>query len=138
MRCARCDLTGPIELTTPREATVGTVGALLERLPVVRCRAGHGAPAPIGDVVATVCLEVLPAARRRRLRGLACGSCKAPLTMPVRRTRRPVTVADLVEVPVLTVHLDLPVTRCPACATDQVPPRSGDDVGAAVRALFAD
>lgn len=121
-----------------REATVGTVAARCERAPVVACPDGHGVPPDVGEGALEACHAALPRAARRRLaRTDRCGACDEPLTMPVRRTERPVTLADLAPVPVTTLRFDLPTTRCPACGVDQVPTRSQDDLDAVVRALFS-
>lgn len=137
--CAVCGSRGPVVAGAAREATVGTVRALLEVGWVVACPAGHHAPPAVGDAVADEVLARLPLAARRRLaRGDRCSTCDATLDMPVRRTERPVPIADVAGLPVHTVRLDVPSTRCFACSTDQVPTRSRDDLRAAVTALFAD
>jgi NAD(P)-dependent dehydrogenase (short-subunit alcohol dehydrogenase family) len=121
-----------------REVTVGTVRALLESGWIVTCPAGHHAPPDVGAAVAAEVLDRLPRATRRRLaRTDRCVTCDAPLDMPVRRTERPVPVADVAGLPVHTVRFDVPSTRCLACATDQVPVRSQEDLRDAVLALFA-
>ncbi len=136
--CVRCGEVGPVEHGAGRELTVGTVGALLETGWIVRCPAGHRSPPDVGEAVADEVTRRLPHATRRRLaRTDRCTSCGADLTMPVRRTQRPVTVADVATLPVTTVVLDLPSTRCLECSTDQVPSRSADDVRAVLVALFA-
>lgn len=56
--------------------------------------------------------------------------------MPVRRTERPVPLAELDGLPVVTLRFDLPTTRCAACGVDQVPTRSQADLDAATRALW--
>jgi len=53
--------------------------------------------------------------------------------MPVRRTVRTVPLDDASPVGVLTAHVDLPSTRCPACGMDQVPGRSQQDLATALR-----
>ncbi|MEX0835749.1 MAG: hypothetical protein WD010_06640 [Nitriliruptor sp.] len=121
-----------------REATSGTVAALLEVGWVVDCPTGHHRSPDVGAEVADEVLTRLPVADRRRLgRGDRCTTCSQELTMPVRRTERPVPVADVPGLPVTTVRFDLPSTRCLHCGTDQVPTRSAADVRAAVLALFA-
>lgn len=47
--------------------------------------------------------------------------------MPVRRTTRTVSVVGE-DLPVLTVHVDVAMTRCPDCGLDQVPSRSQQDL----------
>jgi hypothetical protein len=124
-----------------REATVGTVAGVLERDPLVRCGHGHSAAAThdagVADTIRQRCLTALPRARRRRLRGDACTACGAEMTMPVRRTERGVTVDGVADLPALTLRFDLPMSRCPACAFDQVPSRSQADLHAVVTALSA-
>jgi hypothetical protein len=136
--CAVCGSPGPVVAGAARESTVDTVRALLEVGWVVACPAGHHAPPAVGEAVADEVLHRLPLADRRRLaRTDRCGACGATLDMPVRRTERPVPIADVAGLPVHTVRLDVPSTRCFACSTDQVPTRSRDDLRAAVTALFA-
>jgi hypothetical protein len=121
-----------------RDATVGTVGGLLEAGWLVACPSGHRAPPDSGRAVADEVAERLPQAHRTRLaRTDRCRSCDAALTMPVRRTERPVSVSEVDGLPVTTIVLDLPSTRCLECSTDQVPARSVGDVRAVVEALFA-
>jgi hypothetical protein len=123
----------------PREVSVGTVGGTIAHLPVVRCPAGHQEPvtdeARFGrEVLAAVRRSVLHT-RARLLGGEVCGACGARLTMPVRRSEWPVTVADVAGLPVLTLRFDLPSTRCPDCGVDQLPRRSHDDLATAVGEL---
>ncbi len=121
--------------------TQGTIAASLERRPTLRCAAGHRAPDPATDVgvVLSACAEQVPTALGGRLRAERCRRCRAPLRMPVRRTTRTVSVADASPLGVLTLHLDIPATRCPDCGLDQVPARSRDEVAAAARqALVAE
>jgi hypothetical protein len=143
LSCPACDAAGALELTGGREATVGSVAGVIDRLPVVRCDAGHRTLATATAAVTGAALAqvraAVPYARARRLRREeACSSCGQPLTMPVRRTDWPVTL----ERPggldaVLTLRLDLPATRCPGCGTDHVPTRSQGDLEDTVRGLLA-
>lgn len=136
--CAICGAVGPVVVGAGREVTAGTVSAVLESGWVVSCPAGHHAPPDVGSEVAAEVLARLPRATRRRLgRQDRCASCEAPLDMPVRRTERPVPIADVAGLPVHTVRFDVPSVRCLACSTDQVPVRSQDDLRDAVLALFA-
>lgn len=137
-RCVVCGATAPVIHGAGREAEVGTVRGVLETGWLVACPDGHRAPPGVGVAVADEVADRLPQARRRRLgRADRCTSCDAELTMPVRRTERPVPVAEVAELPVTTIVFDLPSTRCPRCSTDQVPSRSVDDVRAVVETLFA-
>lgn len=137
MNCPVCGAAGVVVAGRPREATVGTVAVLCATGPVVACPDGHRAPPDVGDAVVAACRGALPHARARRLRRIdVCERCGTPLTMPVRRTVRPVTVDQIDGLPVTTLRFDLPTTRCPECSTDQVPTRSADDVAAAARAAF--
>jgi hypothetical protein len=136
--CPRCGRLGPLRPGAAREVTVATVAALLEAGWIVACPAGHHAPPDVGEAVADEVLGRVPVAVTRRLaRADRCSSCGDPLSMPVRRTERPVTVADVPGLPVTTIRFDLPSTRCPTCGTDQVPARSVDDLRAAATGLFA-
>lgn len=133
-----CGVTGPVIRGAAREVTVGTVSGLLEAGWLVACPAGHRAPPDAGAEVADEVAVLLPLARHRLLaRRDRCVSCDAELTMPVRRTERPVSVTDVAGLPVTTIVLDVPSTRCLECSTDQVPSRSIDDVRAVAVALFA-
>lgn len=117
---------------------MGTVHGLLEAGWLVACPSGHRSPPDAGTEVADEVAARLPQARRRALaRSDRCTSCDASLTMPVRRTERPVSVTEVPGLPVTTIVLDVPSTRCLTCSIDQVPSRSVDDVRAVVRALFA-
>lgn len=139
--CPRCGQPAPAGLSPGAAVTHGTVAATLERRPTLRCAAGHRAPDPATDLdlVLRACAEQVATAAGGRLRAERCGRCRAPLRMPVRRTTRTVSVADASPLGVLTLHLDIPATRCPDCGLDQVPARSRDDVAAAVRqALLAE
>lgn len=141
MRCQSCHEPGTVELGQPRQATVGTVAGILERVPLVRCRSGHDEPATarpeIADLVVQSCREAIPEARRRLLGRDICTSCRAPLSMPVRRTGRVVSIDGIDEVPVLTLRFDLPMTRCPACGLDQLPTRSRRDLTEVLERLTA-
>lgn len=138
MQCPVCEQDAPLRPRGSAEATVGTVAVALEARPVVDCRADHGAtPREVVDAAMTAVEEHVPRARPRLLRRDACRACGAVLTMPVRRTERPVTVPATDERPTLTLLFDLPATRCPACAADQVPSASQEDLVVAVPALFA-
>lgn len=56
--------------------------------------------------------------------------------MPVRRTVWPVTLTDRDGRVAVTLTYDLPATRCPACARNQVPSRSADDLVAVLDDLL--
>jgi hypothetical protein len=56
--------------------------------------------------------------------------------MPVRRTQRAVP-SMLPDCRPVTIHFDLPMTRCPDCGLDQVPSRSQEDLVVVIPALFA-
>ncbi len=124
-------------LSGPTEATVGTVAAALERRPVVACTHDHDlTPPTIVDAAMQAADDRIARARARLLRRDVCVSCGQALTLPTRRTVRPVTVAAA-GAPVVTIQLDLPATRCPSCALDQVPSRSREDLVVVIPALFA-
>ena len=136
--CPACGETGPVVLRGPLELTIGTVAAVLERRPVVACRTGHELPPAVARTATEQAIErAVARARQRRLRREACVDCGAALLMPVRRTVRPVSI-EAPPLPVLTLQLDLPMTRCPDCGRDQVPSRSQADLDAIAGALFAD
>ncbi len=135
-RCEACHRPGPLRLGAGTEVEVGTVAAALERRPLVACPAGHdrspGAALSAGAAAAAL---QLPLARRRWRRGDRCANCGEALLLPVRRTRRTVTVTGEA-LPVHTLHLDVPMTRCADCGWDQIPVRSHDDLERAVRAVY--
>ena len=55
--------------------------------------------------------------------------------MPVRRSVRAVTVSPEGG-PVTTLHLDLPLQRCPDCGLDHLPARSRAEITAALTAVI--
>ncbi len=135
--CPDCGATGHLGLSAAVEVTLGTVAAVLERRPVVVCPEQHGrSPAGLASLVADRLTTSLPHARARRLRGDACDSCGVRLSMPVRRTTRTVSI-DGEGLPVLTIHVDVAMTRCPECGLDQVPSRSQPDVAGLAAILTA-
>jgi hypothetical protein len=138
-RCPTCGEQGLVALVAGRETRTGTVAGLLERVPEVRCPAGHTGAATAEPAVSRAVLDrvrqAVGHARSTRLRGERCAACGARLTMPVRRTPWPVTVDELPGLPVLTFRFDVPSTRCPDCGVDQVPARSQADLAATVTAL---
>jgi hypothetical protein len=137
MRCPVCDVDAEVGLGAPNEVTVGTVGAAVERRPVARCPDDHGAtPAEAVGAAMEAVDTAVDRARSRFLRAEVCRSCGSALTMPVRRTARTVTVEDP-RMPIVTLHLDLPMTRCGECGVDQVPSRSHEDLTVVIPALFA-
>lgn len=127
--------------TTTREATAGAVGVLVEGLVVRRCPEGHGGEVVAGDhraAVRAAVAEGLPTAGRGWL-GLGadrCAGCGERLTMPARRTRQSVTAVFDDDAPPATITFDLPRTRCPACAVDQVPAAHAAEVTAALAAAL--
>ncbi len=138
MQCPVCHHDGPLRPAGASEVTVGTVAVALESRPVVACRDDHDAtPAAVVGAAMRAVEQLVPTARSRLLRSDVCHECGTALTMPVRRTERPVTVESDDERPVMTLVFDLPSTRCPDCSADQVPSRSHEDLVVAVPALFA-
>jgi hypothetical protein len=136
-RCPICDEPGEVVLGPAAAVTVGTVAATLERRPVVACPQRHGGTPTACSGAAMESAEAsLARARARWLRDDRCRGCGATLAMPVRRTHRAVPV-DAPGLPPVTIHLDLPMTRCPDCGLDQVPSRSQEDLVVVIPALFA-
>jgi hypothetical protein len=88
-----------------------------------RCVQGHPDP---GDLVAlSHALEgQLTLARSRPLRAAHCGACRHALDLPLRTTLRSITVEPADAAP-FTVDLEVPVTRCGSCATDNIAPGLG-------------
>lgn len=66
--------------------------------------------------------------RRREV----CGFCRAGLDLPPRPSHRPVPVP--VDDRVLTVVVEAPMVRCPACGRDQLTATAGGAVAGLVRA----
>lgn len=122
-------------------ARAGGVGARIDGAALPRCPAGHAdaGHAELGDrIVGEVRAQVWVARRGRwPWRPDRCARCGAGLTMPLRRTDRPVTVAAGA-VPAFTVWLDVPVGRCVECAADNVPNDARRDLDAAVRGALGD
>lgn len=116
---------------------VGTVTASVEQRAVVDCAAGHqGTPSQLVGAAMETADERIVRARSRLLRSDACVACGTPLTLPARRTVKSITVISDVA-PAATIHLDVPATRCPSCALDQVPSRSQEDLVVVIPAVFA-
>lgn len=137
MRCEVCQQVGTLQWRPGAEVAVGTVAGVLDRRPVVGCPSGHDrAPASGAQAASAAIEERLDVARARRFRGDACRYCGEGLTLPVRRTRRSVTVTHP-ELAAHTLHLDVPMVRCGACGRDQVPSRSQPDLVALVAAVYA-
>lgn len=136
MRCETCGAGAAVQWRPGAEVVIGTVAGVLDRRPVLVCPAGHLRTAPAGAAAAGSAVDVqLPQARRRWRRGDACVTCTAGLDLPVRRTRRSITVTDA-ELAVHTLHLDVPMTRCGDCGTDQLPTRSAADLREVVAAVY--
>jgi len=138
MRCDLCHAPGTLQWRPGVEVAVGTVAGVLDRRPVVVCPSHHDRSPAEGPQAATTAVERrLDLARARRFRGDACRHCGEGLTLPVRRTRRSVTITDG-ELPAHTLHLDVPMVRCGACGQDQVPSRSQADLLAVTTAVYAE
>lgn len=136
MRCPVCDADAGVVLRSTNEVTVGTIAGVVERRPVAACPDDHGAtPAEVVGATMDAVDAAVPRARSRLLRADVCRSCGSALAMPVRRTTRTVTVEDD-RMPIVTLHLDLAMTRCGECGVDQVPSRSHEDLTVVVPALF--
>ncbi len=136
MRCDACGAEASLQWRPGSEGVVGTVAGVLERRPVLVCPSDHVRAAPGGSDAAVTAVEAqLPHARGRWRRRDACGSCDAALDLPVRRTRRSITVGHA-GLAVHTLHLDVPMTRCGDCGTDQLPTRSRSDLHGVVAAAY--
>ncbi len=136
MRCDACGAEATLQWRPGSEVAVGTVAGVLDRRPVLICPSDHVRAAPGAPAAAATAVEAqLPQARRRWRRGDACASCNAALDLPVRRTRRSITVAET-GLAVHTLHLDVPMTRCGDCGTDQLPTRSHSDLHGVVAAAY--
>ena len=136
MRCDTCGTDASLQWRPGAEVVVGTVAGVLERRPVLACPQGHLRSAPGVPAAALSAVETqLPQARGRWRRGETCVTCRAALDLPVRRTRRAVTVTGA-GLPVHTLHLDVPMTRCGTCGTDQLPTRSRRDLQELVAAVY--
>lgn len=119
----------PVELTDPS----GTVTARLDGAVAWRCDDGHVAlvdhdlAARLGRATDA---QLVTARRRRLRRDDACGACGEPLTLLGRRSETP--VVDDTGPSVVTLSPTMPMVRCPACSTEQVPV----EPAAALRALL--
>lgn len=138
MRCEVCQEIGSLEWRAGTEVAVDTVAGVLDRRPVVVCPSNHDRSPASGPLAATAAIEErLDLARSRRFRGDACRHCGEGLTLPVRRTRRSVTVTHP-ELAAHTLHLDVPMVRCGGCGRDQVPSRSQKDLLALAAAVYTE
>ena len=136
MRCDICGAEAALQWRPGAEVVVGTVAGVLDRRPVLVCAQGHVHAVPGAPAAALSAVETqLPQARGRWRRGDTCAACKAALDLPVRRTRRSVTVTEG-GVAVHTLHLDVPMSRCGDCGTDQLPTRSRSDLQGVVAAVY--
>lgn len=119
---------------------MGAVRVLIERIPVRACPEGHP-PRQVDpsdrEAVEHAVDEQLWTARGRWFREDVCTACGRELTMPVRRTRRSVTAVLPGEAAPATLTFDLPRTRCPGCALDQVPAEAVSDVREALEAALS-
>lgn len=138
MHCPVCRVEAPLELVGGHEVTVGTVAVAVERRPVVACPDDHRAtPQEVVGAAMSAVEDNVQRAVSRLLRADVCVACRSPLSMPVRRTTRGVTVEGSDERPVVTLRFDLPSTRCPSCSVEQVPSRSQEDLVVCVPAVFS-
>jgi hypothetical protein len=94
------------------------VTASVEPRIALRCDAGHDAATERASLRRALD-EQLIVARGRPIGAARCGACAARLDLPQRRTLRSVTVEPADAAP-FTVDLELPVTRCGECASDNV------------------
>lgn len=136
MLCPVCETEGEVVLADTHEVTVGTIAAMVEGRPVVACPDRHRAvPADVVGATMDATEKQIPRAKSRVFRADACHECGHALDMPTRRSAR--TVSALIDGTVVTVHLDLPLTRCPSCALEQVPSKSHEDFTVVIPAVFA-
>lgn len=105
------------------EARRGDVGVLIEEAPLRACPNGHVTAdlwRSFPDAVITNVVGMLPVPTRSWWsRRMGCSACGQHLEMPERQTVKPVTV-QLDDAPVFTVTLELPMSRCGACGTDNL------------------
>lgn len=137
--CPHCGADRAPEPTTC-ETSAGRVHLLAERLPVRRCP-DHGEPtvSPADrEAMRRALDEQLWTARGRWFRSDVCTACGHELSMPVRRTRRSVTAVFPDGPAPATLTFDLPRTRCPECALDQVPAEAAADVRTTLEAVMDD
>lgn len=133
--CPSCGVTGRGMLEAGVPVTVGAVAAVLLQRPLSTCSEHPGTPIGLGEAARRASGEQLVFARRRRRGAAACRNCRATLDLPGRRTVRMVTVVSE-PAPVHTLRLDLPMMRCPGCATDQLPWQVRGDLTAAIDAAY--
>jgi hypothetical protein len=135
--CPVCGERGEVVLGGALELSLGSVAILVESVPQVRCALRHDLAPEAARAAAMAATEAsIPRARGRLFRGDTCGTCRAVLTMPPRRSTRVVTVEGAEEVPVFTLRFDLPAVRCTECGVEQLPTRSQEDLVVAVPAVF--
>jgi len=116
----------------------GPVRAVAQPRQVLRCTAdpAHAATSGATSEVGRAIRDRLTFARRLLLGPDRCGACAVILTMPLRATDRALTVLPGNGAP-FTVTLELPLARCPDCATENVPSRVVAHVERAAAAAVA-
>lgn len=135
-RCNVCGAPTQLERVPPAERTVGAVAGLLEPGFVGRCaQHGHQPLLEVAETATALAHERIPRARRCRLRHTCCAACRTVLSLPARRGRRSLTV-EAPAVGVHTIHLDLPLTRCPDCGLDQLSWQAREDLDELLQALY--
>lgn len=125
--------------TSVAQAERSDVGVLIEETPLRTCPSGHlnvDLWRGFVDGVVRDVVGMLPVPMRRWWsRQPRCSACGEILSMPARRTVKPVTV-QLEDAPVFTVTLELPMTRCGSCGFDNLAVRT-QAVEGALRAALA-
>ena len=137
MTCPDCDRPADARLLPEQAMASDDLVLRVAGLALTTCADGHHAVLPV-DVVARATDEVrarlLEAAPSRLLRRHArCGACGDDLVLPPRHTDTPVPM-DL-DGQVVTVVVEAPMARCPACGREQLLPGTGDRVRSVLQAV---
>lgn len=132
--CPTCGATVTLEPAPEQAVTAGALTLRVTGLRAAVCPQGHRHVVPVdaaarsADHVGAMLLSArTTGVLRRRTR---CGECDAELVLPPRRTDTPVP-ADL-DGHVVTVVVDAPMARCPACGLEQLVPGVQASVGPAL------
>jgi hypothetical protein len=134
--CPTCSADVRVTETPEVAMGAGDVVVRVQGLGRATCPAGHSHVLPVdaADRAADEVAERLVGARTRGVlrRREVCGFCDADLDLPPRPSHRPVPVP--VDDRVLTVVVEAPMVRCPACSHDQLTAAAGAAVAGLLQA----
>lgn len=137
--CPRCG--EPADVVERPEAAMqaGDTTVRVQGLAAAHCPAGHASALPVDATplaVARVAEMLLVSGTRGVVRRReVCGACDADLTLPGRRSDRPVSLD--VDGRVLTLVVECPMVRCPDCGREQLPVHVGEALPDLIAAAVA-